>query len=309
MTSDVAFCATVELVAPSMPRALRRFAAITCLFCTYPAFGWWETGHRTVARIAVAHLTPAARIRIARILNVPDSPDAIGDALAQGATWADEVKKDTQTDDWHFIDLTLQDSRSDMAKRCKDENCVVDRIRLFSAQLASQKADGRWSELDALRFLVHFVGDVHQPLHAISDADLGGNCERIDPPINEAKSIHGLWDGGIVNALDASDKTLASRIEEYITALSESERKTFSSGSAEDWTWESHELARKVIYAKLQIPTEPILFPKGCTDAPSEITQFKAPIDNLYIDDMKPIVRDQLAKAGLRLARVLNESL
>jgi|tagenome__1003787_1003787.scaffolds.fasta_scaffold20757765_2 hypothetical protein len=292
-----------------MRRVFRRFLAISCIFCTYPAFGWWETGHRTVARIAATHLTPAARIRIARILNVPDETAAIADALALGSTWADEIKKDTHTDDWHFIDITLQDSRSDIQKRCKDENCVLARIRLFTAQLAAQKADGRWSELDALRFLVHFVGDVHQPLHAISDADLGGNCERIDPPINEAKSIHGLWDGGIVNALDASDQALASRIDSYIGALSAAEHKDFSAGSPEDWTWESHELARKMIYAKLHIPTEPAIFPKGCADAPPEITGFKSQVDTLYVDDMKPVVRDQLAKAGLRLARVLNESL
>src|SRR5947209_1553695 len=196
-----------------------------------PASAWWETGHRTVARIAATHLTPAARIRIARILNVPDETAAIADALVLGSTWADEIKKDTHTDDWHFIDITLQDSRSDNQKRCKDENCVLAQIRLFTAQLAAQKADGRWSELDALRFLVHFVGDVHQPLHAISDADLGGNCERIDPPINEAKSIHALWDGGIVNALEASDTTLATTIDSYIASLSEGERKDFSSGS------------------------------------------------------------------------------
>jgi hypothetical protein len=150
---------------------------------------------------------------------------------------------------------------------------------------------------------------VHQPLHAISNADLGGNCERIDPPINEAKNIHALWDGGIVNALDAGDKVLATRIDSYIAARSEPERKDFSSGSVEDWTWESHELARKMVYAKLQIPTQPIRFPNGCAEAPPEITGFKPQIDSLYIDDMKPIVRDQLAKAGLRLARVLNESL
>ena len=262
-----------------------------------------------MARIAAAHLTAAARIRIAKILNVPDSVDAIADALALGSTWADDTKKDTRTEDWHFIDLTVQDSRSDIGKRCKDDNCVVARIRLFTAQLVAEKADGRWSELDALRFLVHFVGDVHQPLHAISDADLGGNCERIDPPINQAKSIHALWDGGIVNALEASDTTLASRIDTYIASLSERERNDFLAGSVDDWTWESHELARKLIYAKLGIPIEPVLFPNGCAEAPAEITGFKAPVDSLYVDDMKPIVRDQLAKAGLRLARVLNESL
>ena len=290
-------------------RKLRRFLAIACIFCTYPAFGWWETGHRTVARIAAAHLTPAARIRIARILNVPDTPNAIADALAAGSTWADDIKKDTRTEEWHFIDLTLQDSRRDIEKRCKDDGCVVARIRLFTAQFAAQKADGRWSELDALRFLVHFVGDLHQPLHTISDADLGGNCERIDPPINEAKSIHGLWDGGIVNGLDASDQQLASRVNGYIAGLNESERKELSSGSVGDWTWESHELAHKLVYQKLHIPIEPVVFPNGCAEAPSEITSFKSQIDSLYVDDMKPVVRDQLAKAGLRLARVLNESL
>ncbi len=292
-----------------MRRPLRRFLAIGCIFWSLPAFGWWETGHRTVARIAASHLTPAARIRLAKILNAPDNVDAIADALALGSTWADETKKQTHTEDWHFIDLTLQDSRSDIPKRCKDDNCVVARIRLFTAQLVAHKTDGRWSELDALRFLVHFVGDVHQPLHAISDADLGGNCERVDPPIDQAKNIHALWDGGIVNAMDASDTALASNINSYIASLSEGARDRFSSGSTEDWTWESHELARKLVYEKLGIPTEPVLFPKGCAEAPAEITGFKAPVDALYVDDMKPVVRDQLAKAGLRLARVLNESL
>src|SRR5206468_11628168 len=119
----------------------------------------WETGHRTVARIAAAHLSPAARIRIARILSVPDNTEAIADALALGSTWADEIKKDTHTDDWHFIDITLQDSRSDLPKRCRDENCVLARIRLFTAQLAAQKSDGRWSELDALRLRASLVRD------------------------------------------------------------------------------------------------------------------------------------------------------
>lgn len=292
-----------------MCRTFCRFLAIWSLLSSSPAFGWWETGHRTVARLAAAHLTPAARIRIARILNVPDSEEAIANALALGSTWADEVKKDTHTDEWHYLDLTLQDSRSDIAERCKDDNCVSARIHLFTAQLVERKANDRWSELDALRFLVHFVGDVHQPLHAISNADLGGNCERLDPPINEAKNVHALWDGGIVNGLDESDVSLTSQINTYIAALTDSERKQFSSGSVEDWVWESHELARKLVYSKLQIPTEPVRFPNGCAEAPPEITNFKPQIDSLYVNDMKPVVRDQLAKAGLRLARVLNESL
>lgn len=291
-----------------MSRSLSLLLA-TCLLLPSPANCWWETGHRTVARIAAAHLSPAARIRIARILGVEDTLPAIADALALGSTWADEVKNDTQTSEWHYIDLTLQDSRSDMLSRCKNNDCVSGRIRLFSTQFASQKSDGRWSEFDALRFLVHFVGDAHQPLHAISDQDLGGNCEKVDPPINEAKNIHALWDGGIVAALDSSDRQLAENLEGYIGKLDSETRSAWSNGSVDDWIWESHELAKNNIYSKLHIPTMPIAFPNGCKEAPPEINEFKAQIDGLYVDSMKPIVRDQLSKAGLRLARILNESL
>jgi hypothetical protein len=274
-----------------------------------PASAWWETGHRTVARIAAAHLTPAARVRIARILNVPDTPDAIADALSVASTWPDEVKKETHTEDWHFIDIAVQDTRGDIERRCKDGNCISARIQSFSTQLAAQKSDGRWSELDALRFLVHFIGDVHQPLHCISDADLGGNCERLDPPIYEAKNVHAVWDGGIVNSLDAGDRRLTANLETYIAALDPAQVKEFSGGTVNDWVWESHELARTAVYSKLQIPIQPARFPSSCHDAPPEITEFKAQIDSLYIDSMRPVVRDQLAKAGLRLARTLNELL
>jgi S1/P1 Nuclease len=280
-----------------------------CLLWPFPAFSWWENGHRTVARIAAANLTPAARVRVARILNVPDNPGAIADALAVASTWADETKNETHTGEWHYIDLTLQDSKSDILKRCEKNNCVSARIRLFASQLSGHKTEGRWSELDALRFLVHFVGDVHQPMHAVSDADLGGNCERLEPPIGDAKNLHALWDGQIIEAMDASDRDLAENLQKYFSALDEARQKEFSGGDVDDWVWESHKLAQEDIYSKLHIPVEPVRFPHNCGEAPSEITDFHPQIDTLYIDTMKPVVRDQLLKAGLRLARTLNESL
>jgi hypothetical protein len=274
-----------------------------------PAYSWWETGHRTVARIAAAHLTPPARVRLARILNVPDSPGAIGDALAAASTWADETKNETHTGEWHYIDLTIQDSKSDILKRCEENNCVSARIRLFASQLSGRQAEGRWSELDALRFLVHFVGDVHQPLHAISDADLGGNCELLNPPVGRAKNLHALWDGQIIEAMNADDRKLAENLGQYFSTLDEARRKEFSSGDVDNWVWESHKLAQEDAYGKLHIPTEPVFFPKSCGEAPPEITSFHPQVDTLYINAMKPVVRDQLLKAGMRLARTLNESL
>jgi hypothetical protein len=291
---------------------MHRFLSLlvcSCVLAGYPAYPWWETGHRTIARVAAAHLTAAARIRVARILDVPDSPQAVADALAAISTWADETKVQTNTGEWHYIDLTLQDHKSDIPERCEHDNCAPVRIRLFAAQLSSTVGDRRYSELDALRYLVHFVGDIHQPLHTISDADLGGNCERLNPTVDTAQNLHALWDGAIVNEVSLDDKALASDLDHQIRRFSGFHRRRLSGGNADDWVWESHELAKRVIYQRLHIPLEPIEFPHACKDAPRAITDFKPQIDREYIEDMKPVVRIQLAKAGLRLAGLLNESL
>ncbi len=295
---------------PSFP--LSSFGKILltyCLVCTTPAYGWWETGHRTVARLAAYHLTPAARTRLARILNVSDTPEAVADALSVASTWADETKAETKTGAWHYIDLALQDDKSDIPERCPGNNCVTARIRLFAAQLSSPAPSAAISELDALRYLVHFVGDIHQPLHTISDADLGGNCEHVDPPIDTAKNLHAVWDGAIVNALGESDRDLAADLERNLQSFTPELRKDMALGSEDDWTWESHKLAIKDIYEKLSIPTEPVLFPANCQEAPLAVSNLTLHVQSSYIDDMKPVVREQLTKAGLRLARVLNESL
>lgn len=292
-----------------MPCLVRTVALGCCLVLAAPCFGWWELGHRTVARLAVQHLTPAARVRVSRILGVADTPQAIADALADASTWADATKVETHTSEWHYIDLALQDSRANMGARCPGGNCVTVKIVEFARQLKSQPEGGRWSELDALRYVVHFIGDVHQPLHAVSDADLGGNCEPLDPPVDTAKNLHALWDGAFPKELDAGDVELATNLEGYLRQLGEAKQAEWSKGSADDWAWESHELATEDVYGKFQIPLEPVIFPHGCGEAPAAIVNFKIHADALYISNMKPVVRDQLAKAALRLAKTLNEAM
>jgi hypothetical protein len=289
---------------------LRTFISLTlCVFSTSPAFGWWDTGHRTVARIAARHLSPKAHARVARILAVHDSPKAVADAMAAASTWADDVKASTKTGQWHYIDLALQDKPSDMDERCPNDECIVARIRLFSQQLTRKGTDSKWTDLDALRFLIHFVGDIHQPLHAASDADLGGNCEQLNPPVDSARNLHALWDGGMLTEIEKDDTVLAANLEAYLAQLGSRVQKKWAKGDERDWAWESHQLADQVIYQRLRIPLEPVVFPHGCQAAPSEITGFQPVIDALYIDDMKPVLRDQLSKAGLRLAALLNRRL
>jgi hypothetical protein len=288
---------------------LSRLILIASLLHGHLAYGWWETGHRTVARLAVLHLTPAARTRLARILNVADTPDAVSDALSAASTWADDTKAETKTGSWHFIDLALQDDKSDISARCKNDNCITARIRLFAAQLSSHTPSAPSSELDALRYLVHFVGDIHQPLHAISDADLGGNCERVDPPVGTAENLHAVWDGAIVNSLGESDRDLTADLDRNSQTLSQQLRTDLASGTQDDWAWESHKLAMKTVYQMLSIPTEPVIFPTSCQQAPAAISNRTIHLPTSYINEMRPIVREQLTKAGLRLARLLNESL
>jgi hypothetical protein len=205
--------------------------------------------------------------------------------------------------------LALQDQRSDMPARCPQDNCAPARVRLFAEQLKSGRADSHLSEQDALRYVVHLVGDEHQPLHDISDADLGGNCERLDPPVGRAKNLHALWDGEIVAEISGDSVPLAADLEKEIASFSPRQQRHMSAGSQDDWAWEGHKLAEKVIYWKLHIPLEPVVFPANCSEAPEAIREFQPRTDGLYVDNMKPIVRLQLERAGLRLARLLNDSL
>src|SRR6185437_8213707 len=298
---------SVEGASPFPMRYRRSISLLACYLIAIPGFSWWATGHRTVARIAASHLTPAARARVAQILGVRDTPAAVAAAMAKASVWPDETKKATHTGEWHYIDLTLQDGKGAIRERCPGENCVTARIELFRDQLAGRKSTGV-GDRDALRYLIHFVGDVHQPLHAASNADLSGNCEQIHP-FEGADTLHALWDGGIVAAINPDDHVLARHLESYIARLDPRERSRWSRGTPEEWTWESHQIARQDVYQRLHVPLEPPFFPRSCRTAPDEITRFRLVIDDLYLNDMKPVIRDQLTKAGLRLARLLNQAL
>jgi hypothetical protein len=293
-----------------MRRCLSVFS-VFLLLVPLPALGWWQQGHQVVARIAARHLTPAALARVAEILDVDNTLESVAEAMAAASTWADEVKTETSTGTWHFLDLTLQDNRANIPERCPGNDCVTARISLFAAQLkaAGPDADSAWSDQDALRFLIHLVGDLHQPLHAISDADRGGNCELLEEPVEQSKNLHALWDGPLVSRLGADNTLLAQELDTEIAALSDDQRSDLSSGDPDDWAWESHRLALVNIYKRLHIPKQDIAFPDTCAQAPDEIRELHLEIDEDYLNAMQPIVRDQLKKAGLRLAALLNGSL
>jgi hypothetical protein len=211
-------------------------------------------------------------------------------------------EEDPSTAPWHFIDICLQDRRQDVPARCSARNCVTGKIEEYSRRLKVANYD-HWGAAGDLAFIIHFVGDIHQPLHAATDADRGGNCVMVDSRSRQ-KDLHAVWDTTVVSGLERSidsgrPETTARRLEQTYAA----ERATDSWIPAEDIAWESNQIARTDIYAALQIPIEPC---QPTLDSCSNVPGRPVEISASYLDRADGIAGHQLAKAGFRLASLLN---
>lgn len=244
-----------------------------------PALGWGPEGHSTVARIAAKNLTPEARDKIQALLTPHET-------LAAISSWADDVRNDhPETGPWHYIDIPLAASAIDMSRECPGGNCVVQKIEEFESVLKNKSADPA-SRREALEFMVHFVGDLHQPLHSSDNNDKGGNMVQVIF-FGQPGNLHSVWDGGIIRREKQWGDQLASTLEQRITP---EQKKDWARGSVEDWALESHAVAVKVVYGRLPQGTPPNL-------------------GDDYANAMMPVVEEQIEKAGIRLAHLLNEAL
>ena len=267
-------------------------------------WAWGYDGHEIVAFIAADNLTPAAQSHVASILGVPADRRSIELAMENASTLPDRKfrEEDAATAPWHFIDICLQDRRQDVPARCSARNCVTGKIEEYSRRLKDANYD-RWRADGDLAFLIHFVGDIHQPLHAANDADRGGNCVKVDsrPP---AEDLHAAWDTTVVKRLEYNidsgrAETTARRLEQTYAA----ERDQDPWIPADDIAWESNQIARTDIYAALQIPVEPCA---PTVDSCSGVSARTVELSSSYIDHAGSIAGHQLAKAGFRLASLLN---
>src|SRR5271166_2767484 len=178
-------------------------AVLAILLCPVLALAWGPDGHKIVAVIAADNLTPAAASHVADILGVTADKRTIATAMEAASLRPDtEFRDDKSTAPWHFIDICLQDRRSDVAVRCPSRNCVTAKIDEYSKRLKESNYD-RWGAAGDLAFLIHFVGDIHQPLHAANDADRGGNCVTVESS-TRAKNLHAAWDTTLVRRLEYS---------------------------------------------------------------------------------------------------------
>jgi hypothetical protein len=177
----------VREIEQSMPSAIR-IIFLVVLVVPVRAWGWANDGHKIVAVVAADNLTPAAQSHVAGILRVPANHTAIAMEAASIRPDTEFREEDPSTKPWHFIDICLEDQRGDVPARCPGSDCVTGKIDEYERRLKMGQYD-RWGADGDLAFLIHLVADLHQPLHAASDEDLGGNCVMVESQPH-AKNLH-----------------------------------------------------------------------------------------------------------------------
>jgi len=293
--------------------------AIVTLLLLVPgqAWCWGDEGHQTVARIAAAHMTERARQAVASLLKQdatfaapPGTADTLAEAMGRASLWPDHIPGGKgATAPWHYIDIGLFEGPSHMHERCPGGNCIVAKMNQYLVNLKQHRADGNWPESKELAFLMHFAGDIHQPLHCVTDADAGGNCVNVvgfDPMHN----LHAVWDITLVNKLVAHDGSgMMAGMESRFRGKM---RHWQDYGSIEKIAAESFELAKSQVYGKAhpRLPVIPKFIevqPRNCaTEAPQSLRDVKVDGPRSYGVHAVDVVRMQLYKGGVRLAAMLN---
>jgi len=167
------------------------------------AHAWGTQGHQVVALLAEQQLTPKAKEQVLKLVALEP-----GATLASISTWADKRRNRT-TGPWHYVNLPRDDCTYGAQRDCPDGNCVVEAINRQLAVLASDAPDEK--RLTALKYVVHFVADVHQPLHACYAEARGGNTYQLQA-FGRGTNLHALWDSGLIGNLDMSSEALAAKL-------------------------------------------------------------------------------------------------
>ena len=244
------------------------------------AYSWGTTGHRTIAEIAEHHLSNKSKRKLKKIL---------GDQkLAYYANWPDFVKSDSlkrykETEIWHYVNVTPKQNFQDFQKELKENKTP----NLYSAiiqqrEILEDKNSTKEAKKQAVVFLIHLMGDMHQPFHVGRAEDLGGNLISLNF-FKQPTNLHSLWDSKLVDFQNYSYTEFATVLDKK----SKDDIEKLQTGSLEDWLFESYKKADK-IYSQ-------------------------TPANENYSYDynykFSETLENQLLKGGLRLAKYLNEIL
>ena len=253
------------------------FFCLTFLLATQFALAnsmvWGKTGHRVTGHVAEHHLSRKAKKAISNLLD--------GHSLAFVSTYADEIKSDrsySKYSPWHYVNYPL-----DSTYEASGKSEFGDIVRGTETCIAVLKDpnSSRADKVFYLKMLVHFIGDLHQPMHVGQAEDRGGNDIQLQW-FNEGTNLHRVWDSNIIDSYGMSHEELGN---ELIRSHNKRQVKALMQGQVRDWVEETHQIT-KVVYASVN---------KG------EKLRYE------YSYRFNATVFDQLHKGGVRLAFILNE--
>src|SRR5258708_21162845 len=303
------------------------------LFTPPSAHAWGCKGHQTVALIAEKHLTPEALKLLEKLLgeNAIDPNlkrwcgNATPDLMVDGSTWPDDVRNERHNGPWHYIDIPRGKHKGPLAEYCGADGCVTRAIEEQQVILKDKSADPL-KRAEAIRYLIHFVGDLHQPLHVINNGDNGGNCVPVkylhhEPLVNPlhperedySPNLHQIWDTEIVERdMEVSNpRRYADELDEKFHG--QTAELEAAGIHMENWAWESHERAETTVYDALpeKIGIEPDLKLKNCAEnnhMGKRMFEKHLAVGETYQSKAAKAVQDGLWEAGVRLAMILNDA-
>ncbi|WP_221412369.1 S1/P1 nuclease [Dysgonomonas sp. 520] len=255
-------------------------ASLGLFLCGFPSdlIAWGTTGHRVITEIAQRNLNKKAKKQVDKLFDKQH--------LAYWANWADFIKSDTlntwkHTSIWHYVNMPANMERNNFNAFIKDiekDNVYSEIPKLLT--ILKDKNNRKEDRKIALIFLIHLVGDMHQPMHTGRADDLGGNRIKVYW-FDRETNLHSLWDSALVDF----EKYSYTEYATVLNVLTKDEKKAIQKGTLEDWLYDSHNIANRVY----------------------EISPYGSRLSYDYNFIVRPIVDSQLQKAGLRLAKILND--
>jgi len=252
-----------------------RFLIVTAfsLLLSAPGYSWDKKGHDITAAIAQRHLSKKTKAQINELLD--------GKSIIYWAPWMDDASNSPQykySKTWHYFDI--EDGGSVATTERSPKGDILTAIPA-QIQTLKDKTSSREERQLALKFLVHLMGDLHQPMHMGRPGDYGGNTIKVNY-FSREYSLHSLWDGGVISrAHDWSHTEWAEEVD----VISSSAEKAILVGSFDDWAMESHGVAIDIY--------------NGTS------TEEKLSFD--YTAKWTSTLELQLLRGGIRLAAILND--